>query len=167
MLQISIDGLARYVHMQLRLRKERPPSVHVLERIFQVLFFASLKREEDEAISCRVAFIDRNRPDPFPPKRIVANRWQYFALAQDLELNVRNLEKLSTAVDPWGSTLAVDVDKRGNIRIWGLIDQSVHHSAFIVKETTTGPEMPGMFQVMIHGHGEIAVYKRDLLVAHL
>src|ERR1700726_2359297 len=161
------DDLARHVHSQLFARKARPPSVEVLTRLFEALYFASLRREESQSVSCRVAFIDRKRPDPHPPKRIVASRWQFFVLADDLPLDVSNLVKLSTAVDPWGSTLAVDTDSEGRLRIWGLIDQSVHYSAFVVKEAESGPEMPGVFQAVIQGTGEIAVYKTYLLLGSL
>jgi hypothetical protein len=129
--------------------------------------FASLKREETQPISCRVAFIDRNQPDKNPPDNVTADRWQFFALADDLPLTVRNLVKLSTAVDPWGSTLAVDTDSAGKLRIWGLIDQSVHYSTYVVKESSSGAEMPGMFQAVIQGTGEIAVYKTYLLLGSL
>ena len=98
---------------------------------------------------------------------MTADRWEFFALANDLPLTVRNLVKLSTAVDPWGSTLAVDADSEGKLRIWGLIDQSVHYSAYVVKESSSGPEMPGMFQAVIQGTGEIAVYKTYLLLGSL
>jgi hypothetical protein len=161
------EDLATHIHAQLLARKERPPSVKVLTKLFETLYFASLKQEESQPISCRVAFIDRKRPDPRPPERIVANRWQFFPLEDDLPMNVRNLVKLSTAVDPWGSTLAVDTDSDGKLRIWGLIDQSVHYSTFIVKETPDGPEMPGMFQALIQGTGEITVYKTYLLLGSL
>ena len=62
----SPEDLAKRVHSQLEARNENPPSVKVLTTLFETLYFASLKREENQAISCRVAFIDRNRPDPFP-----------------------------------------------------------------------------------------------------
>ncbi|HEY2382495.1 MAG TPA: hypothetical protein VGK48_15070 [Terriglobia bacterium] len=159
--------LAEYVRTQLLERKEYPPSVEVLTELFQTLFFASLKREENQAIACRVAFIDRNRPDPFPPERITADRWRYFSFEHELEFNARNLAKLSTAVDPWGTTLAVDLGEDRKLRIWGLIDQSVHYSTYIVKEASKGPEMPGMFQAVIQGIGEIGVYKTYLLLASL
>lgn len=161
------EDLASHVHSQLVTRKERPPSVRILTRLFETLYFASLKREESQPISCRVAFIDRKRPDPEPPEIVVADRWQVFALAEDLPLDVRNLVKLSTAVDPWGSTLAVDTDSDGKLRIWGLVDQSVHYSTFVVKEASSGPDMPGMFQAVIQGTGEIAVYRTYLLLGGL
>jgi hypothetical protein len=161
------EDLANHVHSQLVARKRRPPSVKVLTTLFETLYFASLRREETQPISCRVAFIARKHPDPDPPGRVVADRWQFFPLATDLPLNVRNLVKLSTAVDPWGSTLAVDTDSKGKLRIWGLIDQSVHYSAFVMKEASSGPEMPGMFQAVIQGTGEIAVYKTYILLGSL
>src|SRR5258708_6255806 len=143
--------LAKRVHTQLVARKQHPPSQTALTALFETLYFASLKQEENQPISCRIAFVNRKRPDPDPPDRLVADRWQYFPLAHDLPLDVRNLVKLSTAVDPWGSTLAVDADSGGSWRIWGLIDQSVHYSTYVVKEATDGVEMPGVFQAVIQG----------------
>ncbi len=160
--------LASHVHRQLVGRKEsRPPSLKLLTALFETLYFASLKREETQPISCRVAFIDRKRPDQHPPERVVPDRWRVFPLTDDLPLTVRNLVKLSTAVDPWGSTLAVDTNSKGKLRIWGLIDQGVHYSTFVVKEASSAPEMPGMFQVLIQGTGEIAVYKAYILLGSL
>ncbi len=151
--------LASHVHAQLRRRKEKPPDVSILTELFEVMYFASLTREENEAISCRVAFINREAPDPFPPQRITLDRWQYFVFREDLEFTVPNVTKLSKAADPWGSTLAVDCDNDKGLRIWGLIDQSVHYSTFVMKEASVGPEMPGLFQALIQGVGDIAAYK--------
>ncbi len=160
--------LARHVFNHLVSRtEERPPQLSVLETLFETLYFASLRQEEKQPISCRIAFIKRSNPDPFPPSRIVADRWRVFPLKPELEFSVRNLVKLSTAVDPWTSTLAVDVGVSGKLRIWGLIDQSLHYSAYVMKETSTGPEMPGMFQATIEGVGEIAAYKTYVLLGSL
>lgn len=159
--------LAGHVHAQLTQRKERLPPQKILTKLFETLYFASLKREETQPISCRIAFISRTRPDPHPPDRIVPDRWRSFPLADDLPLTVRNLVKLSTAVDPWGSTLAVDANSEGQLRIWGLIDQSVHYSTFVFKENSSAPEMPGIFQAVIQGTGEIAVYKSYVLLGSL
>jgi hypothetical protein len=161
------QDLARRVRKYLAERGEKPPSLAILDKLFEVLFFASLHREEAQPISCRVAFIDRRNPDPRPPRRIVANRWNYFQLSKELPFTVSNLVKLSQAVDPWGSTMAVHTNSAGKLRIWGLIDQSIHFSTYLVKEASTGPEMPGMFQAAINGVGEIAAYKRDVLVGEL
>jgi hypothetical protein len=138
-----------------------------MEELFETMYFASLQREEAEAVTCRLAFVDRANSDPTPPKRIPEDRWKHFALEPDIPLSVRNLVKLSKAVDPWSSTLAVDVDIKGGLRIWGLIDQSVHHNTFVMQETDSGPEMPGTFQAVIEGVGEIAVYRRTTFIGRL
>lgn len=159
--------LASHVHEQLIHRKERAPSPKILTKLFETLYFASLKREETQPISCRVAFMNQDRPDPHPPLRILPDRWRFFPLTDALPLSVRNLVKLSKAVDPWGSTLAVDTNSEGKLRIWGLIDQSVHYSTFVFKENSDAPEMPGMFQAVIQGTGEVSVYKSYLLLGSL
>jgi hypothetical protein len=161
------SDLARHVRDYLISKREKVPSIEVFEKLFETLFFASLRREETQAISCRVAFIDRKRPDPRPPQRRVADRWGFFPLSTDLPFTVSNLVKLSQAVDPWGSTLAADADSKGKLRIWGLIDQSVHFSTYLVKEASVGPEMPGMFQAAIDGVGEVSVYKTYVLIGSL
>ena len=154
------SDLARCVRAQLaRKFKSSCPHLAVLQKLFETLYFASLKREETENISCRIAFADRVNPDPDPPSRIVKDRWRAFALSQDLPLTVRNLVKLSKAVDPWSSTLAIDIGQSGELRIWGLIDQAVHHNTFVVQESDSGPEIPGIFQAVIEGVGEVAAYR--------
>ena len=75
--------------------------------------------------------------------------------------------KLSKAVDPWSSTLAVDTNSNGELMIWGLIDQAVHQSTFVVKETDSGPETPGKLQATVEGVGEIAAYRRYTFLGRL
>jgi hypothetical protein len=159
--------LAKHVHSQLVARKTQCPPLAVLVTLFEVLYFASLKSEEAERISCRIAFVDLSNPDPDPPERTVKDRWQHFALADDVPFIVRNLVKLSKAVDPWASTLAVDTNSEGQLRIWGLIDQSVHYSTYVMKETDTGVEIPGIFQAVIQGVGDIAAYRRYVFLGSL
>ena len=143
------------------------PSLQILEELFEQLYFASLQTEEGENVICRVAYIDSQNPDPNPPDRIVKQRWQYHRLGTEIELNTRNLIKLSKAVDPWASTLAVHVSDTGGLRIWGLIDQVVHQSTFVHKESDAGPETPGSFQVSAEGVGEIAVHRGYIFVGRL
>lgn len=157
---------AVHVHSQLNTTKATP-AVGVLATLFETLYFASLKSEESERISCRIAFLDRSNPDPKPPERIPEDRWGHYALNAPIPYNVRNLVKLSKAVDPWASTLAVDTDSNGKLQIWGLIDQSVHYNTYVMKETDTGVEVPGIFQAVIEGLGDVAVYRRYVLLGAL
>lgn len=160
--------LAKRCHAQLfrRFRSECPP-LSVLEQIFERLYFASMKREEAESVTCRIAFVKRTNPDPNPPGRIVKDRWQHFPLSQDIAFTVRNLVKLSQAVDPWSSTLAVDTNSRGELKIWGIIDQTVHFNTYVVKESDEGPDPPGMFQAAIEGVGEVAAYRKYTFLGRL
>ena len=150
--------LASHVQSALTANRKRAPALAVLVSLFEVLYFASLKTEEGQGISCRVAFIKRTRPDPNRPKRIVADRWQHFAFESEIPCSVRNLVKLSKAADPWVSTIAVDQGSDGELAIWGLIDQSVHYSTAVMNETESWGQMPGLFQAAIQGTGEIGVY---------
>lgn len=159
--------LAKHVREYLSEKGGNPPSLGVLKQLFETLFFASLRHEESQPTLCRVAFIDRKSPDPNPPEHLAVDRWQSFTLSNDIPFTVSNLVKLSQAVDPWGSTLAVDADGDGVLRIWGLIDQSVHFSAFLVKEASIEPEMPGLFQAVIEGIGEVSAYKTNVLLGSL
>jgi hypothetical protein len=145
--------LARHVHSQLTARKIQSPPIAALVTLFEVLYFASLKSEEAERISCRIAFVDRSNPDPNPPRRIVNDRWQHFSLGEDVSFTARNLAKFSNAVDPWVSTLAVDTNSQGELRISGLIDQSVHYSTYVVKETDIGPETWMKHDLSLQGFG--------------
>jgi hypothetical protein len=63
--------------------------------------------------------------------------------------------------------LAIDSEADGALRIWGLIDQSVHYSTYVIKETQSGPEMPGIFQAIIQGVGDIAAYKGYIFLGSL
>jgi len=160
-------NLAARVYAFLARGGARAPAPEVLDSLIQTLYFASLKTEEGEPVACRIAFADRRDPDPSPPQRVTRDRWQFFALERDLPCTVRNLVKLSKAVDPWSSTLAVDVDSAASLRIWGVIDQGVHHSTFVVQETEAGPRMPGLFQATIEGVGEVAAYKDHAFLGRL
>lgn len=53
------------------------------------------------------------------------------------------------------------------IVVWGLIDQSVHFSTFLVKETAAGPEMAGMFQAVIEGIGDASMVSAGLTRIYL
>jgi hypothetical protein len=84
------SDLAAHVQQQLLARKHTPPSNKTLTKLFETLYFASLRREEMQPISCRVAFLDRRHPDPDPPKRVVPERWRFFPLENDLPLTVES-----------------------------------------------------------------------------
>lgn len=133
------------------------PSEEILNNLFETLFYTSLKTEESQLIKVTITLIDSNDPDPSPPGRIVANRWNCIHFSESIPFNTKNLVKLSKAADPWSSSLAVDFDEDGDLKIWGMIDQAVHYQSFINFEAESGPEQPGLFQTTITGIGSLVV----------
>ena len=132
--QISTPkDLAVLVHRRLNGAKISTPcpSEEILSLLFETMFYASLKTEESQLIKVTITFIDPINPDPNPPSRIVADRWNHIAFEEKVLFNVKNLVKLSKAADPWSSSLAVYYNEEGELIIWGMIDQAIHYQSFL------------------------------------
>ncbi len=147
--------------------KSSLPNEETLNRLFENLFYTSIKTEESEFIKVTVTLISCLHPDPKKPRITVKNRWNYVRFDEKIEFNVKNVVKLSKAADPWSSSLAVDFDDDNNLFIWGLIDQSVHYQSFLHYESDSGPEQPGLFQTSITGIGNLVVIFDYELIATL
>src|SRR5260370_5745714 len=160
------EALAKRIFEQVSKRGKHSPSVSILRQLIETMFFASLETEESEPIRCRIAFMSKQNPDPKPPERIVADRWQCVSFQSEIPFDVSNRTKLAKAADPWASTLAVYASGEA-LKIWGAVDQSIHYSSHVVRENDEGPEMPGMFQAVIEGIGEVAIYRRFFLLVSL
>ena len=107
------------------------PKEVILDELFEILFYTSIKTEEGQFIKVTVTLIDPNNPDPSPPKRVVADRWNFVHFKERIPFTVKNLVKLSKAADPWSSSLAVYYDSNNELSIWGMIDQAVHYQSFL------------------------------------
>lgn len=143
------------------------PSQEVLNKLFENLFYVSIKTEESDFINVTVTLIDSKKPDPSPPERIVKHRWNFIHFDEPIPFNVKNITKLSKAADPWSSSLAVDFNNKNELFIWGLIDQAIHYQSFLHFETESGPEKPGLFQTSITGIGSLVVIMDYDLIATL
>jgi len=153
------EDLAKYVFRKLNGAKipyPNPP-LAVLNKLFEYLFYTSMKTEEGNLLRVTVTLIDPKYPDPSPPMMIVADRWRFVEFEKPIPFTIEALVKLSKAADPWSSSLAVYYDSKMNLDIWGLIDQSVHYQSFLNYEAETGSEQPGIFQASITGIGSIVV----------
>ncbi|MBC6605662.1 hypothetical protein H8B13_02410 [Hymenobacter sp. BT188] len=163
----TYHDLARLVYKKLTKTNYPQPSESILHHLFENLFFTSLKTEEGQLIKVTVTFIDPADPDPSPPERIVADRWNYIHFRKRIPFTVKNIVKLSKAADPWSSSLAVYYDSNDELFIWGMIDQAVHYQDFLNYETDSGSEQPGLFQTTISDIGSIYVMLDYELIATL
>ncbi|WP_231489791.1 putative sensor domain DACNV-containing protein [Pedobacter sp. Leaf170] len=167
--------LAALVYNKLKLNKTLKvlPAIETLELFFDVLFYLSMCKEESDLIKVTVTFIDPNNPDPNPPRKIVPERWSSIAFTKPIMMNTKSLAKLSKAADPTSSSLAVYFDEKGDLFVWGLIDQAMHYQDFLNYESDTHSEQPGLFQVAVSDIGTLhvlfdyellATLKQNLLV---
>jgi hypothetical protein len=130
----------------------------VLDSIFEVMFGASLQREEREPIVFHVVYLDPQKPDPNPPPLIRENRWIFAPFAMSLSMSIPNLVKLAKATDPRTSSLVVYPDDAGELRVWGLVDQGIGHFEYQRYEDTEGAwPRPGLFHASVLGVGHIEV----------
>src|SRR5438067_10131843 len=97
--------LADTVRSYLRAQRRQTPALEWLVQLFETLFFASLQTEEGEPITCHCIFLDPERPDPYPPKRIVLDYWHCVNFSETIPLAVPTLSKLAKATDPRTSSL--------------------------------------------------------------
>ncbi|RZK17184.1 MAG: hypothetical protein EOO86_13200 [Pedobacter sp.] len=153
------QDLALLVHNKLRLGKSRSslPEIGILEALFDCLFYSSMCKEESDLIRVTITFIDPLNPDPSPPEFIVPERWSFVAFENPIAMTTKALAKLSKAADPSCSSLAVYYDDKGELLIWGMIDQAMHYQNFLNYESDTHSEQPGLFQVAISDIGTLHV----------
>ncbi|MGB8062519.1 MAG: putative sensor domain DACNV-containing protein [Candidatus Sulfotelmatobacter sp.] len=156
------------VLIQDRLKREKvpAPSADVLTKFLEVIYFVSLKTEESEYVRCWVTFADPRKPDADPPARARADRWSIAKLENRIPFNTRNLVKFAPAADPWSTAVAVYYDK-GALFIWGLVDQAVHTSTALVRESSSRYPPPGIFYAIAQGTADLSVYREDGLIARL
>src|ERR1700741_1275575 len=81
----------------------QPPPIDVLNELFGVLFYTSLKTEEARSIKATITFIDPNNPSPVLSNRKLEYGWRHVKFDEQVPLTVKNLVKLSKAADPWSS----------------------------------------------------------------
>src|SRR5437667_2585779 len=164
---LSHVDLARSVHAELNRRNIKCPSISVLERLFAVLSFASLKTEEGQPINAHIVYLNPKNPDPFPPETIRPERWQNFSFSKRIELTVSNLVKLAKASDPRTSSFAVFHEKNGKLFIWGMVDQGNSYHEFVNLDCSSGFSRPGVFQASIVGVGHVVTFRELEKIAEL
>jgi hypothetical protein len=150
--------LADVLCKELRQRKLLCPALEQVVTIFETLYFASLKTEEGQSISCHIIYLDPANPDPKPPEIIVNDRWSYVPFVKPVQFSVSDLVKIARASDPRTSSFVVFPNQSGQLHIWGLVDQGNRYYDFLNYESESGPERPGLFQASILGVGYLVAY---------
>ena len=162
----KIATFSEAVHAQLRRQDQPLPSVEGLNRLFETMYFASMRTEEGHSIKFHIVYLDPENPDPFPPKRLRRVRWSVSSLQAPIPATVSNLVKLASASDPRTSSLAT-FEYDGEMRVWGLIDQGNSYHDFVTNESDSGPERPGVFQTSILGVGKLVAFRGYSRLAEL
>ena len=159
--------LAKLVAQRLGGNAVRPPPQRVLLRLFETLYFASLKTDEARPCMCTVNYIDPATCNEDAPTGDHEHGWSVVPFHQAHRFDVRSLLKLADAADPTVSSLAVYSDEDGELFIWGMVDQELRYGDYVALDATGDPQRPGLFQATITGVGGISVYKNFALLGSL
>lgn len=159
--------LAKLVTQRLVANCGTAPPDAVLLRLFETLYFASLKTDEARPCRCTVNYIDPNSDQANQSSQSYTNGWTVVPFKERIPLEVRSLLKLADAADPTVASIAVFSDDQGELFIWGLVDQELRYGDYVSFDGTEDPERPGLFQATITGVGAVSVYKNFALLGSL
>ena len=158
--------LAKYVAARLRCGGEPCPTESVLQRLFETMYFASLRTDEGRPCRVHVNYIDSQQASEASGS-LSGSPWISVRFDRPFPFEVHTLTKLAEAADPSVSSLAVYANADNKLYVWGMIDQELRYSEYAALDWPTSPHRPGLFQVAIHGVGSIAVYKDYSLICSL
>lgn len=159
--------LARSVQSELYSAGQVRLNIKVLVKLFEAMYFASLRTEESEPITAHIVFLDPRNPDPKPPIRIRNDRWQYIPFSEPVLLTDASLVKLAKASDPRTSSFVVYPDDKGILFIWGLVDQGNSYFNYATYSAESGFTRPGSFQASIVGSGRLVAYVGSSQIAEI
>lgn len=142
------------------------PAVSDLECLIHTLFLASVKLEEGRRVACAVCYVNPKKPDPHPPAFVRDPRWKCFPFSSSIDFSVSQLTKIALASDPSVSALCVYPDKKGTLKIWGMVDQQGGFQALLNHEGS-GWSPPGIIQVQIVAPGHVVVSSQRHLLGEL
>jgi len=150
--------LAKFVYDELQRSKikDEKPTLEILTELLETLYFTSLQTEEGQFIKLIVTLLDHEKIRP-EEEDDQFDEWKFYPFESEEMLSIKNLVKLSKAVDPWSSSLSIYYDDKEDLYIYGLIDQTIHYQSFLNYEREERPDHPGIIKVMITGIGILSV----------
>lgn len=143
------------------------PAPQILLRLFETLYFASLKTDESRPCRCTINFVHPPSEDMISAKNPHTSGWKVIPFDERFPLTVRELLKMADAVDPSVSSLAVSHDNAGELFIWGMVDQEIRYGDYVALAATQDPKRAGSFQATITGVGSVSAYKDFSLLGSL
>ncbi len=169
------SDLADLVYKELSGRLDNPPDIETLNELFLVLFYASLEKDEDQPALCHVVYLDPKNPDsglnPDPTESRINHHphdhWSVIPFGIPLDCSIANIVLTAVATDPNSSSLVVSPNRRGTLKIWGLIDQLNRYHDFTRHEFEGSPEMPGIFQASILDVGHVCATRDHKKIGEL
>ena len=114
------------------------PSDKILLKLFETLYFASLKTDEGRLCRCTVNYVDPQDPMRDESYHVREGGWVIVPFEQPLVLDVRTVTKLAEATDPTSSSLAVFADG-DDLVIWGMVDQELRHADYVALDSISTP----------------------------
>lgn len=159
--------IAKLLTDYLRRRHSNAPSAGIVQKLIEILFYASLKTEEARPVSCTVVFVGSkgDLAEGHESSRRL-HRYVYVPLITPIALTARSLAKFSQAAPPWASSIGVRRSS-DELEICGLFDQEIHYQSALNREGEPRFHRPGLFQVEVAKTGALTVYDGRKLLAKL
>lgn len=159
------SDLAELLQAELERLKRPSPGLGTLTELVELAFFATLKRDEAEAIKLELVYLDPDDPDPFPPPKVRRPRWRFYRFESIIPATVGSVVKLAKAIDGRTSSLAVYQADAGGLEIVGLIDEGLGHGR--QRNYEGGYLLPGAFRLVALDVARVAAHVDLQLVGEL
>ncbi|HIJ87622.1 MAG TPA: hypothetical protein HPP97_08045 [Desulfuromonadales bacterium] len=88
------SDLAREILQAINLRDIITPPAETVIRLFQLIYHASISREESEFISFHMVFFNPSEAGQRQSKKQVRNSWHFIPLGSPEEMNLPNKHKI-------------------------------------------------------------------------
>jgi len=130
------------------------PDQGALETLISACYQASLLQEEERAVTFRVILCD---PDVLPPREGPPGGTHRLEFPSPRQFDMREIRRLSPAVDYYRSLIGVGFDDEEGLRTWGLVHSGPRWLRGGQGGRDVPPPLPQALVLRVHGPGRIAV----------
>lgn len=142
------------------------PPQDVLTTFLDILYQASLLREEGQPVRCRVALAPPSAFEIVPPEGV--DRPMVCRFDTPATFSAHDIRKLACASGYYRSLLGVEIDASGALRIWGMVMTGTHWVDRVDGGRLVGNPLPQELIVHVVGAGHLRMvcgYERVLETA--